>query len=309
VDAPKISAQPQEQQSATAAPATVRELVVLVGGYQSCTCPDDGTFDALKKRLDAAGTFDVVRFGANPQFPYDTYGAIAPSARNLRDQIRTLAPQYRGVHIVTHSMGGVVADQAFAQGLSASDGVATYVSLAGPHNGSDAARLMAITRGITGGNPLRESLLWFHMESESEAARDLGRARPIGPQKGVVRLDLRESTDVLVTGHDAYDPGVTSRVLNGPVEGHGGILTDRRALDQTLQTITQRRIPPDDRSLLLSEVANQQSERVGTLVLAALCCLAIVACALSLFAKTKIGVAVTKGIGAFLPRGTRKPCP
>src|SRR4051812_42903345 len=40
-----------------------KDLVVLVGGYQSCACPDDGTFDALRARLAADGGFDVVRFG------------------------------------------------------------------------------------------------------------------------------------------------------------------------------------------------------------------------------------------------------
>src|SRR5258708_7954645 len=38
-----------------------KELVVLVGGYQSCACPDDGTFDPLRARLAAMPDVDVVR--------------------------------------------------------------------------------------------------------------------------------------------------------------------------------------------------------------------------------------------------------
>src|SRR6266852_6185258 len=74
-----------------------KELVVLVGGYQSCACPDDGTFDPLRARLAALPDVDVVRFGADPRFPYDTFGAIEPSALNLRDQIRSVSDQYTAV--------------------------------------------------------------------------------------------------------------------------------------------------------------------------------------------------------------------
>src|SRR4030088_2068879 len=144
VDAPTA---PAAAERAVAAPD--RELVVLVGGYQSCACPDDGTFANLVRKLESDPHFDVVRFGADPRFPYDTYGAIAPNATNLRDQIRTLAPGYGGVHIVTHSMGGVVADQAFSLGLSRADGVLTYVSWSAPHSGSDAARAITVTRALT----------------------------------------------------------------------------------------------------------------------------------------------------------------
>jgi hypothetical protein len=321
VDAPRSTALPP-----TDAPHPLRELVVLVGGYQSCACPDDGTFDALKKRLDGTGGLDVIRFGTDPRFPYDTYGAIGPSARNLRDQVRKLAPDYGAVHVVTHSMGGVVADQAFAQGLSASDGVATYVSLAAPHSGSDAARFLAFTQSVTGTGALRESLLWLHMESDSAAVRDLAHTQSVAPPAGVVRLDLREASDVLVTGRDAGDPGVTSRVLTGAVEGHGGILTDPKALDVTIRTIIWRRVPPDDRSSLLRAAAQQESDWIGRVVFILMCALVGGACGLRicartaqgigvvgwgirLFAKSQLGAAFARGLGSLLPRATRKPCP
>jgi hypothetical protein len=327
-DAPKSTTQPQ-----STTPSPTRELVVLVGGYQSCACPDDGTFDALKGRLAATGGFDVVRFGSDPKFPYDTYGAVAPNAKNLRDFIRSQPPEYGAVHIVTHSMGGVVADQAFAQGLSGSDRVATYVSLAAPHSGSAAARVMTLTQAIAGDGAWRDVMLRLpKMEPNSPAVRDLARARPVIPPAGVARLDLRDANDLLVTGRDAKDPGVTSRILIGAVEGHGGILTDRTALDQTLGTITRRRVPPDDRPLAVQLAAEKQSDAVGRVVLMVLSAVAGVLCGLWLFSKTplgapivtcidavgcrlrdfgktRLGAAITKGIGSFLPRAARKPCP
>ena len=305
VDAPVASPPAEYREMPT------RELVVLVGGYQSCACPDDGTFTALQRRLTSDPRLDVVRFGADPQFPYDSYGPVAPNATRLRDQIRSLAPGYTGVHIVTHSMGGVVADRAFDLGLSPADGVVTYVSLAAPHSGSDAARAMTITRALTGdaGAAFRESLLWLGMEADSSAVGDLARARPIPPPKDVVRLDLREMSDVLVTERDARDPGVPSRILTKAIEGHGGILEDPEAIDQTMRTIVERRVPPDERSRVLLAAAQQGSERTGGIVLVTLCALAIVVCLSALAIRAPIVAPFSNALGAFLPRASRKPCP
>jgi len=287
-----------------------KELVVLVGGYQSCACPDDGTFDVLRARLASDGGYDVVRFGADPRFPYDTFGAIAPSAKNLRDEIRALAPDYDGVHIVTHSMGGVVADQAFAQGLTHEDGVVSYVSWAAPHSGSDAARALLAARLVAGGvdGPLREGLLWLRMESDSAAVIDLALAAPVPPPAGVVRLDLRELTDALVTPRDARDPGVPSRLLTKLDEGHGGILNDSRAIDLTVRTIADRRVPPEDRRRELIEAAEKQSDDLGGYVLGVVCVLAFVACATALISRNA-SLPFTDTLARFLPRASRRPCP
>jgi hypothetical protein len=306
VDAPTASATAD-------APLAIasRELVVLVGGYQSCACPDDGTFEALKRRLATDPHLDVVRFGADPRYPYDTFGPIEPNATNLRDEIRSRAPGYDGVHIVTHSMGGVVADRAFGLGLSRDDGVVTYVSWSAPHSGSDAARAMTVTRALTGGAgaAFREGLLWLQMESDSPAVRDLARARPVPPPAGVTRLDLRESTDVLVTARDARDPGVTSRILTRGIEGHGDILKDPEALDQTMRTIVTRRVPPDERALARQMAAEYQSERFGDAVLITLVALACAACLSAFVMRSPITAPLTDALGAFLPRAIRKPCP
>jgi hypothetical protein len=289
-----------------------RELVVLVGGYQSCACPDDGTFTALKRHLATDPHLDVVRFGADPRYPYDTYGAIEPNATNLRDEIRSLSPNYGGVHIVTHSMGGVVADRAFGLGLSRDDGVLTYVSWSAPHSGSDAARAMTVTQVLTragAGAAFREGLLFLQMESDSPAVRDLAGARPVPPPAGVVRLDLREATDVLVTERDARDPGVTSRILDHGFEGHGAILDDSEAIDQTMRTIVERRVPPDQRSLALRVAAQYRAEHIGDAVLLTLCVLTCAVCLSAFVMRSPIVTPLTNVIGSFLPRATRKPCP
>ena len=306
VDAPTIFA----SVPSTAASTRSNELVVLVGGYQSCACPDDGTFSVLTTRLTAAG-FDVVRFGTDPRFPYDTYGLIEPSAVNLRDEIRSLSGQYEAVHLVAHSMGGVVADRAFANGLGRSDGVVSYVSWSAPHSGSDAARAMALTRAVSGGSadPFRESLLWINLEAHSDAVRDLALTHAVAPPPGVVRLDLREATDVLVTERDAHDPGVTSRVLTGAVEGHGGILTDPQAIDQTVRTITERRVPPDERSHVLTLAAAEGSRRIGGAILTLICIIAFAACFASIVGRTPVAARLADTLGTFFPRGKRRPCP
>ena len=97
-----------------------KELIVLVGGYASGD--DAHVFDAFRARVGQEGGYDVVRFGQDVG-AYDTFGAVDANAMQLRDTIRSLSTSYDSVHIVTHSMGGVVADRAFALGLSASDGV------------------------------------------------------------------------------------------------------------------------------------------------------------------------------------------
>src|SRR5204862_675838 len=89
----------------------------------------DPTFDALQARLFDDPGYEVHRFGADPAYPYDTQGSLDQAAGNLTNEIRDLGRTHPAVHIVAHSMGGDVVDRAFALGLSASDGVATYVAL------------------------------------------------------------------------------------------------------------------------------------------------------------------------------------
>ncbi|MGH2498571.1 MAG: esterase/lipase family protein, partial [Candidatus Limnocylindria bacterium] len=153
-----------------------RELVIVVGGLGSD--PADSGWDPLVARLRAEGRYEVRRFGAEPGYPYDSYGPLDGSARELAAQVRALAPRYAGVHLVGHSMGGAVIDRALAQGLGAGDGVRTYVALASPHQGATAAQIAATTLALAGDESieLRAALPIPH-DLASPAIQDLARIR------------------------------------------------------------------------------------------------------------------------------------
>jgi hypothetical protein len=275
-----------------------KELIVLVGGYG--TGPDSHMFDAFRARVAQESGYEVVRFGQDLG-SYDTFGGVDANADQLRDSIRSVSGSYDGVHIVTHSMGGVVADRAFARGLSVSDGVTTYVAWASPHDGSRAAQAMQTTLAASG--PARDDTRTFtttyFRDPDSDAVRDLARARAVGPPSGVVRLNLRLATDALVSGADARDPGVASRVLLptslDELEGHGGILQSEQALDLTLATIKTRSVPPDRRGHVLlgaSDLVSQTVDGYAQVVLGGVCTLCFIG-----------------GVGALLRRTFRRALP
>jgi hypothetical protein len=289
---------------ATAAPR--KELIVLVGGLGTHLRPEDNPFGALQQRVPS-DAYDVKRFGTDVGV-YDTYDSIDRNARELRDVIRAVSGDYDAVHIVTHSLGGVVADRAFALGLSSSDGVTTYVAWAAPHNGAHAAQVARAALTLSG--PAREDTrdlaksVKLH-DPEVAAVRDLASVRAAAPPAGVVRLDLRMATDALVSSRDARDPDVDSRVLlpDSPRpwewEGHGGILRSQQALDLTLATIRQKAVPADDRGMVLraaseviSDHISERVDRMSDIAVKGLCVLVLVG-----------------GVGALLRRTLRRGLP
>ena len=237
-----------------------KEVVIVIGGFGSAA-PDD-TFDPLIAVLAKDPRYEIRRFGGDPRYPYDTNGPLDRNAKNLVDEVRDLAATHPAIHLVTHSMGGAVADRAFALGLSANDHVATYVSLAGPHDGASLARIAEPYLAAAGdeGLELRAgATLVSHGDPGSPAAHDLARLRVGPPPTGVVRLDLRYATDEWVLGRDARDPGVDSRILLpstlAGLEGHGGILRDPSALALVRSTIAWEALPPDDRGVVVQTAA------------------------------------------------------
>lgn len=276
----------------TTADRPKKELIVLVGGYG--TGPDSGVFDALRARVAHETGYEVVLFGQDLG-TYDTFGGIDANADQLRDSIRSVSGSYDSVHIVTHSMGGVVADRAFARGLSVSDGVTTYVAWASPHDGSRAAQAMQTTLAVSGPgrDDTRAFTTAYFRDPDSDAVRDLARARAAAPPPGVARLDLRLATDALVSSADARDPGVDSRVLLpaslGELEGHGGILQSREALDLTLATIKARSVPPDRRGRVLlaaSDVVADTIDGYARVVLGGVCTLCFIGGVAGLWRRT-----------------------
>ena len=147
------------------------------------------------------------------------------------------------------------------------------------------------------------------MEPDSPAVRDLARVRATVAPQGIVRLDLREATDVLVTASDARDPGVPSRILTGAIEGHGGILNDPQALDLTTRTIATRRVPPDERSLALRAAASAASDQLGDAALLAVCMLVAAACLAAVIGRTPMATPYLDALRGLLPRARRQGCP
>ena len=239
--------------------AQKKELVLFVGGYGSRA--DDGAFDALEARFPA-DRYVVRRLGADPRFPYDTYGSVDANAQVLTDEIRGVGGDYSAVNIVSHSMGGVVTDRAFANGLSAADGVRTFIAIAGPHSGADYARAPAFLLPIIG--PVEDIVRAVGVvaarDPASDAIRDLAAARPIRMPAGVARVDVSLATDGLVNEFDARDPGVPQRLflpatLRELIDGHGGSLVNRQIADLVVETVRTHEVPPDRRDPITRFVA------------------------------------------------------
>ena len=249
---------------------------MLVGGLGSSA--DDGTWDTLIGRYQGEARYEIRRFGADPQYPYDTRGDVEASALRLRDEIRSVAHRYSAVHLVTHSMGGVVADRAFAEGLSSDDGVRTYIALAAPHNGARAARVAQTSFALAGDEAveLRAASAELVHDPASPAVRDLAERRSSAPSPGLARVNLRLATDLLVSGPDSQSHGVETRTFLpsslGTLEGHGGILEDPAVMDLITTTIATGAPPPDTRGAVLREatdVASRAVDELGMLLLLA----------------------------------------
>lgn len=247
------------QGEALRAPAHKKELVIFVGGYGSR--PKDGAFDNLAARFPS-DRCDVRRLGDDPRFPYDTYGSVDANAQILTDEIRSVGGDYSAVNIVSHSMGGVVTDRAFANGLSAGDGVRTFVAIAGPHSGADYARAPAFLLPIIGPveNIVRAVGVAAARDPASDAINDLATARPIRAPAGVARVDVSLATDGLVNEFDARNPGVPQRLflpasLRELVDGHGGSLVNRQIADLVVETVRTHDVPPDHRDPITRFVA------------------------------------------------------
>ena len=261
-----------------------REVVVLVAGIGSAT--SDPTWDALIARLRTDPRYEIRRFGADPAYPYDTLGRLPDNADALTAEVRELATRYHGIHLVAHSMGGAVVDTAIARGLSANDGVQTYIALAAPHAGSTPARfgqIVALDAGSAA--PEARAIAAFVQDRDitGPATVDLARLHARPAPAAIARLDLRMASDLVVIERDAAAPGVDSRIIaprgTGEwLDGHGAITRDPRALDLVTTTIARRAPPPDARGAQIAEAA--RTSRVAdavvpwALALIAVCLLA-----------------------------------
>lgn len=232
------------------------ECLVTVGGLGSDpTDPKDRPFDRLLEPYLKDPRYRVIPFGTEAGFAYDTRGAVNANAKVLRDQVRAIAPGCAAIHVVAHSMGGLVADRAFARGLSSDQRVATYMPMSAPHNGATLAKavqhVVAMDADLAGDLRTTASVLGIH-DPDSPAVRDLARRwRPPRPPRGVSAARIYMATDVLVPLWDAASPGWELRVYppDDPTdgEGHGATLRDERVHGLVREAIERRAAPIDDR--------------------------------------------------------------
>ncbi|MEP7003673.1 MAG: hypothetical protein ABI888_03960 [Chloroflexota bacterium] len=289
-----------------------KEAIILVSGLN--TAAPDGTFDRLIATLFGDPRYAIYRFGADPEHPFDANGDIDVNAVHLRDEIRAIGATHPAVHIVAHSMGGVVADRAFSAGLSASDGVATYIALASPHSGSAALATASSFLDAIGQDSLQVRAAFSpKIDPGSPVARGLATAGPVPPPAGVIRLDLRAPTDFTVTANDAKDPGVASRILWpsdpwGYIDGHGAVTRDPEALRLIRSTIEHRAVPPDDHSRTLEmETAIADAGSSSLALLMTLAGLLVGCCLVGLLMTNPPLQLITRPLAAMQLRAVRRP--
>ncbi len=239
------------------------DCVVQIGGLGSTADSTARAFDGLTVDGTETSVLD-----------YDALGRIAAAAEALRAHVARIRDGCAAIHLVAHSMGGVVADRAFSKGLSSADRVVTYIPLASPHNGSSLARHLC---GVGEVDPdyadlLRQvSVLLDVPDPTAAAICDLARVQPPRPPRGVETSRLRLVTDPLVLRRDHVAAYFDVRELlpleAAEVEGHGGILQSAQSREIVLRSIEQRAIPGDERAAdqrLMAEVASHTAESAAS---------------------------------------------
>lgn len=182
-------------------PHVVRPVLLVHGlGLGGTTSGWAGLTRALEARGVTVATISYSPFGTPMQ----------RIAEQLADEVSALLARTGAdkVHLVGHSLGGVVIAQAFADGLLAGQ-VDTVVTIASPFGGSPWARLVpvgATFRALRGGSPLLRRLA--------------GAPSPAG----VRWLALSAAVDRVVPGARSVpaQPGVLAMRL--PAAGHRGLL-------------------------------------------------------------------------------------
>lgn len=239
------------------------DCVVHVGGLGSTVDSTERAFSGLT--LDGTET-SVLK--------YDALGKIAAAGEALRAHVARISARCGAIHLVAHSLGGVVADRAFSKGLSAADRVVTYIPLASPHNGSAMARDLCGVGDVDRdyAELLRQVAALLDVpDPTAEAICDLARVRPPRPARGVETARLRLVTDPVVLRRDHVAEYFDVRELlpleDAEIEGHGGILRSRQAGEIVRRSIGQRSIAADDRGAdqrVAAGVASHAAEGVAS---------------------------------------------
>jgi triacylglycerol lipase len=188
------------------------DVVFLLHGFFATA----GVFDSLERHLRSEGVEHIA------SFTYHPFRTVPSLAAELRRSCEVF-PRRARLHLVGHSLGGVVA-RYYVQELGGAGRVEQIISLASPFHGTEAAwrlpsplgKVTPVLREIAPDSPLLSRL----------------RARPVAvPHTSVVA-----SEDFLVTPpRSAAFPGSEVVELDGV--GHNGLLFDERVARVVSQKI------------------------------------------------------------------------
>jgi triacylglycerol lipase len=184
------------------------DVVVLVHGFLATA----GVFRPLRAILEAAG----LRVAS---FSYAPGRSVASVARQLAEVIRKI-PRWARVHIVGHSMGGVVA-RYYVQHLGGHERVTQTLSLASPFHGTPRARRFS----------------WFVRDLRPES-QVLQGVRACPPNVRVPHTSIVAGDDRLIPPLSARFPGAPVIVL--PDRGHNTLLFDREVARIILASLARR---------------------------------------------------------------------
>lgn len=188
------------------------DVVVLVHGFMASA----GVFRPLRARLEAQLGARVASF---THAPGAGVRRIAMQLKALVDRV----PLGTRVHVVGHSLGGVVA-RWYVQELEGHARVAQTISLASPFGGAHLARRFPL---LVGGD--------LHASSEL-----LARVRTRAHVGGVPHLSIVASEDKMVLGVDAASfPRGDVVVLHG--RGHNTLLFDDAVANLVVERIQRAR--------------------------------------------------------------------
>jgi len=183
-----------------------RDVVVFVHGFLASA----GVFRPLKKRLESDGKTRVASFSHLP-------GATVPSIAFLLGKLVAEIPKRDRVHVVGHSLGGVVA-RYYVQELGGHTRVAQTISLGAPFRGAPIATRVPVFVGRD-----------LHPKSKV-----LARIRARADEHGVPHVSIAGRDDRTVPHDSAIFPYGESISLDG--RGHNTLLFD----DEVARIVTDR---------------------------------------------------------------------
>jgi triacylglycerol lipase len=185
------------------------DVVVLVHGFMATA----GVFRPMRAELEGAGL-------AVASFSYAPGRSVASVAKKLAKLVSEI-PRTARVHVVGHSMGGVVA-RYYVQHLGGHERVAQTVSLASPFHGTPRAR----------------GFSWLVRDLHPDS-RVLESVRACPPHVRVPHTSIVAGSDRLIPPHSAHFPGAPAIVL--PDRGHNTLLFDREVVRIILSSLDSHR--------------------------------------------------------------------